>query len=170
MAVIRELPKTPSPLPQAPENKKDSIEPSEETVNDEKKAVPNVKGAPVISKPEPEERPKDIIEPFHSRPEKNQYPAKTERVSSKVQSSISEEQTVIPGMEEKKPKASDVIALLKQSKVKYVDKRQSNGALWIIGGRELDPIVRECRKLGISFRYKEDGGKQTGYKPGWWAK
>lgn len=170
MAVIRELPKTPSPLPQATENKKDSIAPSEETVNDEKKAVPNVKTDPVLSKPEPEKRPKVVVETIYARPEKNRPPTKAERVPSKAQPSISGEQTMIPGMEEKKPKASDVIDLLKQKKIKYVDKRQSNGALWIIGGRELDPIVRECRKLGIYFRYKEDGGRQTGYEPGWWAK
>lgn len=80
------------------------------------------------------------------------------------------EQMVIPEVEKPQQKPANVIALLKQNKIKYVDKRQSNGALWIIGGRELDPIVRECRKLGVYFRYKADGGRQTGFKPGWWAK
>ena len=170
MAVIRELLKTPSPLPQASENKKDAIKPSVEAVTDEKNAVPNVKNEPVTSKSEPEKRLKVVAETIYARPEKNRQLTQTERVPSKEQSYISGEQTAIPGMEEKKPKVSDVIDLLKHNKIKYVDKRQSNGALWIIGGRELDPIVRECQKLGISFQYKEDGGKQTGYKPGWWAK
>ncbi|MBQ6973329.1 MAG: DUF559 domain-containing protein, partial [Oscillospiraceae bacterium] len=170
LAVIRDLPKTPSPLPQAPANKEVAKKPPTEAVTDEKNAVPKVKNEPVISKPELEKRPKVVVETIFASPEKNRQPTKAERVPSKAQSSFSGEQTAIPGMEEKKQKASDVIDLLKQNKIKYVDKRQSNGALWIIGGRELDPIVRECRKLGISFRYKEDGGRQTGHKPGWWAK
>ena len=76
----------------------------------------------------------------------------------------------IPGIEYNYSKKTDVLLLLKKHKVKYIDKRNLNGALWIIGGRELEPIVRECNECGVRFKFKENGGKQTGYKPGWWTK
>ena len=64
---------------------------------------------------------------------------------------------------------SDIIEFLKKKGVKFVDKRQNNGALWIIGDQELSPIVENCKKFGFYFKYKKDGGKQTHGKAGWWA-
>ena len=64
----------------------------------------------------------------------------------------------------------DVIALLEREKVPYVDKRSKGGALWIIGGKELSDVVRQCKALGIRFNFKVDGGKATKGKDGWWAK
>ena len=82
----------------------------------------------------------------------------------------SPEQQVIPGMESAMSSTDDVIALLKRKNIPYVDKRSKNGALWILGGKELAETVRECRDLGVKFIYKEDGGKAIKGKPGWWAK
>ena len=78
------------------------------------------------------------------------------------------EQQMLPGMEASS--SQDVIALLKKRGVKYIDKRSSNGALWIIGGSELRPVVEECLSLGVRFNFKENGGRITGHKPSWWAK
>jgi len=64
----------------------------------------------------------------------------------------------------------DVIALLEREKVPYVDKRSKGGALWIIGGKELSDVVRQCKALGVRFNFKVDGGKATKGKDGWWAK
>lgn len=66
--------------------------------------------------------------------------------------------------------ATEVIDLLKQNGISYVDKRDNNGALWIIGGKELSDIVEKCRELGVNFTFKKEGGKATKRKPGWWAK
>lgn len=82
----------------------------------------------------------------------------------------SPKQLGIPGTDKNSPNETDVISLLKKRKVKFVDKRDRNGALWIIGGSELKPIVDECKSLGYKFIFKEDGGRQTGNKPGWWTK
>jgi len=79
-------------------------------------------------------------------------------------------QQVLPGMEDLLPGTDDIISLLKKSNVKYIDKRQSNGALWIIGGAELKPIVAKARTLGIYFKFKEGGGKLTKGKDAWWGK
>lgn len=63
-----------------------------------------------------------------------------------------------------------VLNILKQNNIEFVDKRLLGGALWIIGGHELDPIVEDCKKHGIVFEFKAKGGKQTKFMPGWWAK
>jgi hypothetical protein len=64
----------------------------------------------------------------------------------------------------------DIITLIKNNGVKYVDNRLNKGALWIIGGEELRPLVNECRKLGVTFKFSEGGGRATSNKSGWWAK
>lgn len=73
-------------------------------------------------------------------------------------------------MEDMLPNSSDVISLIEQSGVPYVDKRKNNGSLWIIGGEELSALVAKCNESGAKFTYKPDGGRATKGKPGWWAK
>ena len=84
--------------------------------------------------------------------------------------SKADKQQVIPGMEDVLPEDDDIITLLKRNGVRFVDKRKNNGSLWLIGGSELKPIVNEAKKLGIIFRFKEDGGRATKGAPGWWGK
>ncbi len=78
--------------------------------------------------------------------------------------------TDIPETKKARPEPEDVISFLKKKNVKFIDKRDRNGALWIVGGKELSPIINECKKFGVFFHFKEDGGRQTDFRPGWWAK
>ena len=65
----------------------------------------------------------------------------------------------------------DIIDLLEEHNIRYIDKRSLNGALWIIGGCELEPIVSMAdRKFGIMFHFKEGGGRATKGNDAWWAK
>lgn len=77
------------------------------------------------------------------------------------------EQQVLPGFE---APLDDILKLLKQHHVRYVDKRVSGGALWIIGGHELDSLVIEAKKAGFDFQYKPNGGRATENRAGWWVK
>lgn len=86
---------------------------------------------------------------------------------------VPQQQSLFPKEDNRKgttKKDDNVIAFLKKNGVKYIDKRQLKGALWIVGGHELDPIVKQCRTLGVYFNFMPEGGKQTNHKPGWWAK
>jgi hypothetical protein len=67
-------------------------------------------------------------------------------------------------------KETDIIELLKEEKIQYEDNRKIGGALWIIGGHELDDFVNECKSLNIKFTYKEEGNRTTNYRPAWWYK
>ena len=80
------------------------------------------------------------------------------------------EQMGLPGLENEVSKEEDIIVLLKKYNIQYVDKRPFKGALWILGGGELKPVVEEARKLGFYFTFKKDGGKTIKGKDCWWAK
>lgn len=118
----------------------------------------------IVSTPSPEK--------VDSRPNAKSTEAKTVPVPkpAKQRSIQIPEQQVLSGMELSSNAATDVIAFLKQNKISYIDKRSANGALWIIGGRDLSDVVKQCRRFGVKFTFKEDGGKATKGKPGWWAK
>lgn len=69
-----------------------------------------------------------------------------------------------------KAKQRDVIELIKQNGVPYIDKRDKGGALWIIGGKELAGFVSECKKYGYVFKFKAGGGKASKGKDSWWIR
>ena len=79
-------------------------------------------------------------------------------------------QQIIRGFEDLIPENDDIITLLNQHGIIYEDKRDSGGALWIIGGDELTEIVQKARSLGLNFHFKPGGGKLTKGKDTWWAK
>jgi hypothetical protein len=67
-------------------------------------------------------------------------------------------------------KAWSLLEYLDSKKVRYVDKTNKGGCVWIIGGPELAPVVEECKKHGICFKYSERGGLASGQKPAWWVR
>lgn len=67
-------------------------------------------------------------------------------------------QRVMPGFE---APSDDILDLLNKHHVRYIDKRDSGGSLWILGGHELDSLVAEAKDMGFTFHYKPEGGKAT---------
>lgn len=64
----------------------------------------------------------------------------------------------------------NVFALLNTLGIPYIDNRNVNGALWIIGGKELSDVAKWCESFGLKFTFKADGTRATNGKPGWWTK
>ncbi len=64
--------------------------------------------------------------------------------------------------------SKDVLDLLKWNRLTYVDNRDSGGALWVIGGNELDDVMSVLKKQGHIFVYSENGGKASKGEPAWW--
>lgn len=56
------------------------------------------------------------------------------------------------------------------SGAKIIDKREHGGALWVIGGKSLQPIMEKFRSAGVSFAFKQGGGKATDGADAWWSK
>lgn len=79
-------------------------------------------------------------------------------------------QQVLEGFESLLPEADDIIDLLEYHGVTYVDKRSAGGALWIIGGKELNEVVQKAKTLGTVFHFKENGGKVSKGKSAWWTR
>lgn len=63
-----------------------------------------------------------------------------------------------------------VLSALRFSGVKYIDNRNQGGALWAIGGHELDDMMAEMKRKGIVFVFSEKGGKATKGQTAWWYK
>lgn len=64
----------------------------------------------------------------------------------------------------------DVLELLDDMNLEYVDKRPKNGVLWVIGGREIEENMKALKAKGHHFTFKPEGGRVTHGLPGWWKK
>ncbi len=80
------------------------------------------------------------------------------------------EKEIVSEQETKTDTLKFLLGQLKGAKAEIIDKRNNGGALWIIGGKDLNPIISEFKKLGVHFVFKKGGGKATGGRDGWWAK
>jgi very-short-patch-repair endonuclease len=58
-------------------------------------------------------------------------------------------------------------AFLRDKGLIVIDKRPIGGALWVVGGRELSPIMESLQKKGIKFVFAPNGSRSTGNKPAW---
>lgn len=63
-----------------------------------------------------------------------------------------------------------LIQLIIDRGLTYVDHRNKNGCLWVIGGANLSSFAKECQRHGVFLHYKEVGGNATFGKPAWWTK
>ena len=77
----------------------------------------------------------------------------------------------MPALTEDEPEQlSDeaLYSLLKEKGIEFIDKREKGGALWIVGGHELDSVMTACGELGYRFYFSEKGGRITKSQPGWY--
>jgi hypothetical protein len=66
--------------------------------------------------------------------------------------------------------AFDVIGYLKGKGLEVVDKREVGGALWVVGGQEIAPMLEELKAQGITFTYSQSGGRASKHRPAWFSK
>ena len=64
----------------------------------------------------------------------------------------------------------DLLSLLEQHDLQFVDKRSKGGALWVIGGQEIESNLNPLISKGIKFSYLPIGSQATKNKPGWFTK
>lgn len=65
----------------------------------------------------------------------------------------------------------DLVSYLESFGLKVIDKRDKGGALWVIGGKEIAPIIKGCKDVYTSlWTFTEKGGSASGYKPAWYTK
>ncbi|MFA1822979.1 AAA domain-containing protein [Virgibacillus oceani] len=54
--------------------------------------------------------------------------------------------------------------------LKVIDKRYKDGNLWVVGGNELKPILKDLANKDIYFRFAPFGSHSTNMQPGWYTK
>jgi len=64
----------------------------------------------------------------------------------------------------------DVVQLIEHHNLEYVNKRDSSGTLWVIGGRELSHTMLKLRDSGFPFTFKVGGQRSSGFRDAWWYK
>lgn len=69
-----------------------------------------------------------------------------------------------------KTAALDIIQMIENLELEYVDQRNSGGALWVIGDLKLTDVMMKLRDLGFYFLFKEGGGRSSDYRDSWWYK
>ena len=57
---------------------------------------------------------------------------------------------------------------LEDAGIAYVDKRPSQGSIWVVGAGELDAKMKELNAQGADFKFSERGGKVTKHQPSWY--
>ncbi len=60
-----------------------------------------------------------------------------------------------------------LLKYLQEQQIPYIDKRDRKGALWIIGGWELNEKLLSLKAHKIYFRYSKRGSRTTDNKPAW---
>jgi hypothetical protein len=64
----------------------------------------------------------------------------------------------------------DLMSFLQGKSLEVVDKRASGGALRVIGGDELAPLMEELKGKGIAFSLAPEGVRASRHRPAWYTK
>ena len=66
--------------------------------------------------------------------------------------------------------ATDILDYLSKKGYEVIDKRAKGGALWIVGGKELDSVLKETKKsYGALWTFCKNGGGSTSHRPSWFT-
>lgn len=67
--------------------------------------------------------------------------------------------------------SAKLVDFLKRKGLEAVDKRGNGGALWVVGDKSIDPILKESKKqYGALWIFSEKGGRATQHRSGWFTK
>lgn len=61
----------------------------------------------------------------------------------------------------------DLVSFLKSKGLEIIDLRSQGGSLWVIGGKELLPIMAKLIDRGITCRHAVSGGRVTRHREAW---
>ncbi|ATB39394.1 hypothetical protein CYFUS_004838 [Cystobacter fuscus] len=63
--------------------------------------------------------------------------------------------------------ADALVGVLSPAGLEVINKVPMGGALWVVGGMDLTPFMKEVRRHGMRAEFREAGGKATGQRPAW---
>lgn len=169
MKMIRELPKESEKLHKTTAKQTDFSARSCIPKQEKKLSTKKETSTPVSNEAEEKGRAKQTKVRVSAKAKAEAPPRQLLRAVKKQDVKDEPEQMVLSGMKTQPSDAADVIDLLKKHDIPFVDKRAKGGALWVIGGSELRPIMNKCKAFGIRLTYHPEGGRATRNKPGWYG-
>jgi superfamily I DNA/RNA helicase len=75
-----------------------------------------------------------------------------------------------PPTDRGKGRPATLVERLRARGLSHKDLRPMGGALWVIGGPELEEMMHRFNAEGMQFRYAARGSKASGGKPAWYTK
>ncbi len=67
--------------------------------------------------------------------------------------------------------SGNLVTFLKNTGLEVIDKRDKGGALWVIGDKSLDQVLKESRKqFGALWTFTDRGGGATKFRSAWFTK
>ena len=63
-----------------------------------------------------------------------------------------------------------IVQILNEMSIPYVDNRNDNGCLWVLGDENLGSILEKFTQYSAAFHYKPEGGRTTKGESAWWTK
>ena len=64
-----------------------------------------------------------------------------------------------------------LIELFEKEGLQYLDNRPKGGHLWVIGGKELEPLIEKVsEEIKAPFTFVRNGCKASGFRPAWFTK
>lgn len=95
-----------------------------------------------------------------------------EEKSKLANSSVAAERNNLPtiakhGQPEDSEDVFDVIDYLTEHGIHYIDLRDQDEYLWVLGDRSIAVELNLLRMRGINFRYRPTGSPHTNYRPAW---
>lgn len=61
----------------------------------------------------------------------------------------------------------NLVQYLQEKGLEVIDKRKSGGALWVVGGWELNEVLFPLKEYKVYFRFTKKGGRSTKHRPAW---
>lgn len=109
-----------------------------------------------------------IVDVYRNNPE--QY--KTLLAKAKTSGQLTQVDANIEGalLQEFPDNVDVVIKYLKNNGLHYVDERNTDGALWVLGGLEIFSKLLPLREYGIYFKFHTSGSDTPTGAAAWWTK
>ena len=134
-----------------------------------------VKAQPEKAAAAPEKPESESVDPVQQNTvetplDNSNEPANTTDTAAASVERKEEPKSVKPNPEESPSSLSALLQTIHDKHIELIDKRNNGGALWMVGGQELRPIVDSFQKAGVHFTFKAGGDTATSKRDAWWAK
>ena len=88
-----------------------------------------------------------------------------------AEQAVTDQQSLNKSSANENTSTTGLVGYLKSKGLDVIDKRDKGGALWVVGGKELDAVIKETRKLyGALWTFSRNGGRATKNRTSWFTK